>query len=182
MADSRGSAEVDPFAPVENTIPPQGIERSGGLIPPPDKNHSLSPLPLPVLAKESVHGDTFQIVDKNTVYECKNESGVIVRLRPIGSVKDLVKKALGDAAFSLGVELTEAQLLKMTHVERAAYHLARAASGGDVEAFEKLLDRLIGKPKQVSESVTAKFSVDGVLSADGEIKDTEYEELPRASE
>jgi len=167
--------ESDPFAPVpdqKNTSSPGEGEGAEGLIPP--SAPTITP-PLPSQPQTTTISvpETFHSVISGEVWECKLESGVMVKLNKVGSMRELVRDAIGSAAFATGRERTPEELAKMTHMERAAYHLARSAGEGDLEAFESLLDRLIGKPKQVSESFTAKMTIDDVLSA----KPTEYEQV-----
>ncbi len=139
----------DPFAPV---VSPVGT--------------SDSPL-TPFTVEPKITGDTFQRVDaRGIVSVYKIESGVEVKIKVLGPIRQQVKLALFNAALSPAVEKTPEQLSGMSHIELAAYHLAKASSDGDIDAFEKLLDRLIGKPKQSTESVRVNFNVDEALKAE----------------
>lgn len=162
----------DPFAPIESSHQAKdggSVEESNAL---PDTDKDPRPL---ALEKPR----TYQIIDRGKVWECKRESGLEVRIRPLGSVKDALSNAIGNAILAHSRELTPEELTRMTHLEKAAYHLARAAGEGDVSCFETVLDRLVGKPKQVSENFQAKLNIDGALS--GAVP-AEYEELGDGSE
>ncbi len=151
----------DPFAPVplgpSAPTPPavrvEGLERNGG-------PH------LPLSFPEPIDDRTFTLVDpaSGDVLECKKESGVVVRLRNLGSVKDWAKTALARIALAPCQELTPEQMSHMSHFELAAYHLSLAASSGGREAMTELFDRILGKPKQSSESVSISDTVDNILA------------------
>jgi hypothetical protein len=92
---------------------------------------------------------------------------VIVRVRESGSIKDVLTNELRKAAIMKPSEITEAlqnEPDSMTAFERAALTLASSAAAGDREAINTLLDRIIGRPKQTSESVSVSFSIDDILT------------------
>lgn len=154
----------DPFAPVKSEILSDAPVGASG---------ALSP----------IEDRTFQIVDeRGIVVLCKMESGVPVKIKTLGPLKQQVRLAIYNAAMAPSGEKTAAEQAKMSHIELAAYHLARAASGGDLEGIDKLLDRLIGKPKQSTESVRLNFNVDEVLTSEDSPKQVqamqEFEEMP----
>jgi len=167
-ADSAGD---DPFAPVPlaHPIPTPPAVRADDL----ERNGGPS---LPGSYPDIIEGRTFNLVDPATgnVLECKKESGVTVRLRNLGNVKDWAKTALARIALSPGNELTPEQMSHMSHFELAAYHLSRAAGGGDRNAVSELFDRILGKPKQSSESVTISDTVDNILA-----RETDAPSAPR---
>lgn len=169
-------AEPNPFAPID--LPRQS--KDGGSTEGSNASFDTDKAPRPLAtggAKSTAleRPLTYQIIDRGRVWECKRESGLEVRIRQIGSVKDALSNAIGNAILAQSREIPAEELSKMTHLEKAAYHLARAAGEGDVSCFETVLDRLVGKPKQVSETFQAKMTIDGALS--GSVP-AEYEELP----
>ena len=60
------------------------------------------------------------------------------------------------------------ELIGMTLLEAGMYAAAREAARGDVDALNKILDRLVGKPIQqiVSASGTLKEFLDGIARTD----------------
>lgn len=145
---------LGPSAPTSPAVRTEGLERNGG------------PL-LPRFFPDIIDDDrTFTLVDPDSgkVLECKKESGVIVRLRDLGNVRDWAKTALARIALAPCVELTPEQMSHMSHFELAAYHLSLAASSGGRDAMTELFDRILGKPKQSSESVSISDTVDNILA------------------
>lgn len=153
----------DPFAPVPLDPPAlkppavraDELERNGGL-----------PSEIPPSFPDIIDDRTFTLVDPQTgnVIECKKESGVVVRLRSLGNVREWAKSALARIALSPCNTLTPEQMSHMSHFELAAYHLSLAASSGGRDAITELFDRILGKPKQSSESVTISDTVDSILA------------------
>ena len=66
------------------------------------------------------------------------------------------------------------ELIGMTLLEAGIYAAAKAAAGGDVDALNKLLDRLMGKPMQtvVSASGTLKDFLNGIADRDAGVDGT----------
>lgn len=57
----------------------------------------------------------------------------------------------------------EQEFVSMTCAEVAAIRAARRASDGDLEAFEKMSDRIIGKPKQEQTNTNINVDIHAVL-------------------
>lgn len=152
--------EKDPFAPIGITAP-------------------NDPAPLPGLPQvlgspeePQNPGNTFLKVDPSGIVGLyKMESGIPVKIRALGPLKQQVKLAIFNAALAPAREVTPEEMAQMSHVELAGYQLARAASNGDLDAIDKLFDRLIGKPKQSTESVRVNFNIDEALESEDLPKD-----------
>lgn len=69
-------------------------------------------------------------------------------------------KKLAESVLSIPyiLDIADEDLEGLPVAEVMLIRLAQRAAGGDVEALNILLDRVIGKPKQYSESVTMKVS------------------------
>jgi hypothetical protein len=156
--DSQPSAEPDQ---------PQGVADSAPSILP------ITTTPIQPQPEEELYltktPELFQRVDaRGKVYVCKKtDDGVIVRVREAGTIKDVLTQELRKAAIMKPSEITEALQSEpdsMTAFERAALTLASSAAAGDREAINTLLDRIIGRPKQTSESVSVSFSIDDILT------------------
>lgn len=60
---------------------------------------------------------------------------------------------------------TPEELSKMTYIEAAAKNLARRGALGDGDDVDRLLDRVMGRPKQSSETVNVNLTLDDILTA-----------------
>jgi hypothetical protein len=147
-----------------------------------ESSDPFAPVPVPeppAVNLPAVQDDrTFHMVDnKGNVILCKMESGIPVKMRTVGKLKEQVRLALYNAAFANFKEKTQEEMSKMSNIELAAYNLARAAALGSGDAIEALFDRIIGKPTQSSVSVRANMNVDAALTAedDGEGETIEAE-------
>ncbi len=93
----------------------------------------------------------------------RQESGQMVPVRNIGSVKDFFKSALRNAAL---MRLNDSvDLSQLSHIEIAAIALAKAAAGGDVSAINTMFDRELGRATQVTDNRNLNMSLDEILNA-----------------
>ncbi len=129
---------ANPFAPVE--------ERS--LTPPEDRTYQ-------------------EVNDRGHIIVYKQESGVPVKLQDLGHIKDRFNQAIWKAALRHpNKPLTEEELEEITNVDLAAVQLASRAAGGDMDAINALFDRVLGKPKQTSESINVDLNIDAILTGE----------------
>lgn len=108
-----------------------------------------------------------KIDHRGHIIECKMESGVLVKIRDHGHVKKHAERAIFRAMMEVvrTEPYTPEELSKMTHIEAAAKNLARRGALGDGSDIERLLDRVMGKPKQSSETVSLNLTLDDILTA-----------------
>ena len=104
-------------------------------------------------------------IDKNgNVSKYKLESGVPVKVADLGSIKDFFNQAIMRASVMTPDQVADLDFGDMTHVEIAAIKIAAYAAAGDVKATQELLDRVLGRAKQVSESTNLNLTIDDILS------------------
>ena len=117
--------------------------------------------------------------ERGHLCDYKMESGVLVMVKDRGHVKKQAELAIYRAANEkVRVEaVTPEELAGMTNIEAAALNLARRAALGDGSDVDRLLDRLVGKPKQSSETVNLNLTLDDILM--GSDEEEEKREDPR---
>ena len=104
-------------------------------------------------------------IDKfGMVQKFKIESGVPVKVADLGNIKDYFNHAIMKAAMLTPDQLEDLELGDMTHIEIAAIKMAATAAAGDLKATQELMDRVLGKAKQVSESTHLNLSIDDILN------------------
>ena len=104
-------------------------------------------------------------IDKfGMVQKFKIESGVPVKVADLGNIKDYFNKAIMTAAMLTPDALENLEMGDLTHIEIAAIKMAATAAAGDLKATQELMDRVLGKAKQVSESTHLNLSIDDILN------------------
>ncbi len=93
----------------------------------------------------------------------KLESGAPVVVEDLGSVKDWFRKALEKAAIMRPGDVKRIDEGELSHIELATIRLCVRASQGCLDATKELLDRVMGKSKQYSESTNVNLTLDDVL-------------------
>jgi len=134
----------NPFAPNTPESPKNYVQRRDGLL--------IDKIDAELRTKVTQSGQVVQ-------YRITN--GVEVIEKELGSIKDIAKKALFEAAMTKLDEKPDTK--RMTAVELAAYQLAKKAAAGNREAITELLDRILGKPKQSVETKNLNLTLEDVL-------------------
>jgi len=116
----------------------------------------------PVLTESEIYYN--EIDASGCVCKYKIESGVPVKVKDLGSIKDFFNHALIKASLMTSRDVETMDRGQMTHIELAAVRVAVAASGGDLKATQELCDRILGKAKMVSESTNLNLSIDDILN------------------
>ena len=98
------------------------------------------------------------------VCKYKIESGVPVKVKDLGKIKDFFNAALAKAAIMTESDVQRMDVGGMTHIELAAVRVAVSAAGGDLKATQELCDRILGKAKMVSESTNLNLTIDDILN------------------
>jgi hypothetical protein len=125
----------------------------------------LSPMcPKPPLPVESLTSEIFYPPEKNIAVMA---DGAVVPLGPRSLSPSEIVSQLKDLV-SLPYHGGEADKIGMTLIEAALYSAAKKAADGNLDALEKILNRLMGKPMQtvVSASGTLKEFLDGIARSD----------------
>ena len=105
-----------------------------------------------------------EIDRSGNVAKYKIESGVPVKVADLGNIRDYFNKAIMKAAMMAPDDLEDLDFGGMTHIEIAAIKLAAYAAAGDLKATQELMDRVLGKAKQVSESTNLNLTIDDILN------------------
>ncbi len=149
---------IDPFAPVIVTTP-ETIDKKilRGMA-------ETKPV-LNVDVKDLTEKDIFynEIDRAGNVGKYKMESGVPVKVADLGNIKEYFNHAIMKAAIMSPEEIEATDFGDLTHIEIAAVKLAAYAAAGDLKATQELLDRVLGKAKQVSESTNLNLTIDDIL-------------------
>lgn len=148
----------DPFAPVDvpgNPFAP---------LPVPEVNEA-SKTPTELLLEDDRYWQ--EVNGRGEIIIFKMESGLPVPVRNLGSIREHAEKALWNAALQpAGNRCSITEIVKKSAIQMAANNLARDAAYGDQSAIDKLFDRLLGKPKQTTESKNLNLNIDAVLTAE----------------
>ena len=122
--------------------------------------------PAVIEKKELTDKDIYynEIDEHGNVGKYKIESGVPVKVKDLGSIKDFFNHAIMKASVMSPEDLLVADFGEMTHIEIAAIKLAAYAAAGDLKATQELMDRVLGKAKQVSESTNLNLTIDDILN------------------
>lgn len=93
--------------------------------------------------------------------------GMVVPIGPKQLSPSEIVNQIKDAV-SLPYQGTDADKIGMTLIEAAIYSAAKKAADGDLDALEKVLNRLMGKPMQtvVSATGTLREFLDGIARAE----------------
>ncbi len=111
------------------------------------------------------HDVFYNEIDKyGNVAKFKIESGVPVKVQDLGNIKDFFNRAIMKASMMTPEDLAVTDLGELTHIEIAAIKLAAFAAAGDLKATQELMDRVLGKAKQVSESTNLSLTIDDILN------------------
>ena len=105
-----------------------------------------------------------QVDSSGRVGKYKIESGVSVQVADLGNIKDFFNQAIVKASIMTPEDFEAVDIGDMSHIEIAAIRLAAYAAAGDLKATQELLDRVLGKAKQVSESTNLNLSIDDILT------------------
>lgn len=103
------------------------------------------------------------ILPSGEVVKMKLQSGCPVITQNLGKIKDFAVTSLTKLMLSHPSEITPIAIGKMTHLELSMLNLTERAAGGDLECIKEVLDRLIGKPKQVTENTNISVTLDDIL-------------------
>lgn len=148
-----GKQKEDPFAPVGDAVEEM------------------------ILSEEKSLDDYLytDVLPNGDVVTMKMESGVPVVVENRGKVKDWFNRALKRASMLTPGEADELELSDMTHIEIASLRLAMNAAAGSLDAMKELLDRVLGKSRQINENYNANLSLDDLLTgkSEGETVDSE---------
>lgn len=178
---SRGA---NPFVPP--TIPGRPLSRPEPVKPVPGSSGDAGtgPCPRGELDTDLEPQKTIKKIDhRGHIIECKMESGVMVKIKDHGHVKKHAELAIMRTVMeTVRIEpYTPEELSKMTYIEAAAKNLARRGALGDGDDVDRLLDRVMGRPKQSSETVNVNLTLDDILTAsdnqDAEPADSDVIEL-----
>ena len=122
--------------------------------------------PTEVVTKELTEKDIYynEIDERGNVGKYKIESGVPVKVKDLGSIKDYFNHAIMKASLMSPEDISTLDFGEMTHIEIAAIKLAAYAAAGDLKATQELMDRVLGKAKQVSESTNLNLTIDDILN------------------
>jgi len=109
----------------------------------------------------------------------KEENGLPVKLQDLGSVKKRFENSILKTIEKPIRDIRQAHLNieDLTVAEAAAYTLALAVSEGNLHAVSELLDRVLGRPKQVSESTNVNLTIDDLLLRASGVKTANTVEL-----
>lgn len=124
---------------------------------------------------------TFEKVDdRGHLCVYKREDGLLVKLKDLGPVKKRFEHYLLQASMTPLVDIDRKlqSPQSLTAAEAAAYGLAYAASTGSLDSVKELFDRILGKPKQYTETVSLKLTIDDILNQAAGIKPNEIEISP----
>lgn len=149
---------TDPFAPVESkeTVVKKVLAAVAKAKPEPVAD------PRTELTDKDIYYN--QIDERGNVCKYKVESGVPVKVADLGNIKDVFNHAIQKAAMMSPDQLETVEFGDLTHIEIAAIKLACFAAAGDLKATQELFDRVLGKAKQVSESMNLNLTIDDVLN------------------
>lgn len=103
------------------------------------------------------------ILPNGNVARMKLESGVPVVVEDLGKARDWIRKAMTKAMLMRPEDAEKVDISELTHIELASMRLAMSAAAGCLKSTQELLDRVLGKPKQVNENYNASVSLDDIL-------------------
>jgi len=136
--------------------------------------------PQPVETKELTDEDIYftKVDRRGNVTKFKMESGVPVKVEDLGNVKDIFTTAIHEAAMLTPESLKTLDFGGMSHIKIAAIKIAVFAAAGDLKSAQELFDRVLGKPKLISENTNLNLTIDDVLNGiqgkKGEVIDVEH--------
>lgn len=114
--------------------------------------------------KQEKTRDLIQKISKGISLEIEGKFIKWVDGMPVPVCRQVINKTsvkkLAESVLSIPyiLDIADKDLEGLPIAEVMLIKLAQRAAGGDMEALNTLLDRVIGKPKQFSESVTMKVS------------------------
>ena len=103
------------------------------------------------------------LLPSGDVVKMKMQSGCPVITKNLGKIKDFAITSLTKIMMSHPQEITPITIGQMTHLELSMLRLAQTAADGNLDATREVLDRLIGKPKQINENTNISVTLDDIL-------------------
>jgi len=108
-----------------------------------------------------------EIDDRGMVCKYKIESGVPVKVKELGNMKQIFDRAVQAAAVMTPAQVDALDFSEMPHIAIAAVRLSCAAAEGDLKSTQELFDRIAGKAKMVSENTNLNITLEDVLNGVG---------------
>lgn len=108
-------------------------------------------------------GHYHAVMESGHVGLFKRESGVDVLVQDLGTAKNYVEGIIHNIGLRTLRDLEGIDEGDLTHIEITVLNLYRRSASGDIKAITEVLDRILGKAKQVNENSNLNLTLEDVL-------------------